>query len=499
MSLKRTIHTNSIFALPRNFLRYSTNRAAAPPPVALTTSEVKDDSTHTNPTEEGSALSRRFESLAEDALLSSPSRATTLASEDANAAAISDDLKRALADRIAAAEFTSQNAQAISIANLPSSASKHTRDLASARPWTGTESQEDAVLRMLVDANKPMKTKATPQTVVDLRPHNTFGPKPDRASRVAGARDRSLEYSISKDANLTADDKAQVRAMFRDRFQPGARPIATVSALMSLADQRIEDARARGQFNDIPRGKPRVEDHNAQSPFLDTTEYFLNKIIQKQEVLPPWVEKQQELLKEVNQFRTRIRQDWRRFVARGIATRGGTLEEQCQRAEEYAAAEARRVRLDKAAKRLQNGEDVPPEELVDDGACPREMFRDAEWEKVELKYNTLAIDNLNELCSSYNMMAPSVARKPMFVLSRELDRCFADVAPQVAGEIRERARQPLGPGTLRITSKARGSTLVEKLGVGEHHTAVVRDSDKPNYGFKDFWKDLFGRRKEASG
>lgn len=349
-----------------------------------------------------------------------------------------------------------------------------------------------------MDANKPLKMKATPQTVVDLRPHNTFGPKPDRATRVAGARDKSLEYSISKDANLTADDKAQVRAMFRDRFQLGARPVATVSALMSLADQRIEDARARGQFNDIPRGKPRAEDHNARSPFLDTTEYFLNKIIQKQEVLPPWVEKQQELVKAVSQFRTRIRQDWRRFVARGIAARGGTLEEQCRRAEEYAAAEARQVRLDKAAKRLQNGEDVPPEDLADVETGPREVFRDAEWEKKELKYNILAIENLNELCRNYNMMAPSVARKPMYVLSRELDRCFADVAPQAAEEIRERARQPLGPGTLRITTKARGSTLVEKLGVGEHHTTIVRDSDKPNYGFKDFWRDLFGR-KEASG
>jgi hypothetical protein len=162
MSLKRIIHTNPIFALPCNFLHYSTHRAAAPPE-ASSTSGAKDDSTQKNPTEEGSALSRRFEALAEDALLSSPGRASTLAREDTNSAAISDNLKRTLADRIASAEFKYQNAQAISIANIPSSASKLTRDLASARPWTGTEFQEDAVLRMLVDATKPLKMKATPQ------------------------------------------------------------------------------------------------------------------------------------------------------------------------------------------------------------------------------------------------------------------------------------------------------------------------------------------------
>lgn len=436
MSLKRAVHQ----------LRCYTSRPASGTAPKL-------------PPEDGSALSRRFEALAEDALLSSPSKAGALVS-----AAISEDLKSALADRIAAAEFKSQNAQAISAANMPASASKHARDLASARPWTGEESQEDAVLRMLVDARKPLKMKAVPQTVVDLRPHHAFGPKLDHARRMEGARDKSLEYSISKDANLGADEKAQVKAMFRDRFQPGARPVATVSALMSLADQRIEDARARGQFDNIPRGKPRVEDHNARSPFLDTTEYYLNKIIQKQEILPPWVEKQQELGRAVGRFRARLRQDWLRFVARRIASKGGSLEEQCRRAEEFAAAEARRLRLERTAN-------VSAEELVDDETGPRALFRDAGWEDAELKYNTLAIDDLNELCRAYNMMAPAVARKPLFSLQRELDRCFADVAPQVAQEIRERARRPAERGM------------------------AVCESGKPLHGFMGFWRDMFGRKK----
>lgn len=462
---------------------YSTK---APPPIKQNENDDKD---HDSP------MARRFAALAEDALLSSPNKAH----DPSTISAISDDLKQALAERIASAAFASENAQAISIAKLPPSASKHTRDLAAARPWGGEEAQEDAVLRMLVDAHKPLKSKPVPQTV-DLRPQFTFGPKPSREARVESARDKTLEYKTTKDYSLNDDERAQVRAMFRDRFQPGSRSVASVSALMSLADQRIEDARARGQFDDIPRGKPRVEDHNATSPYLDTTEYFLNKIIRQQEILPPWVEKQQELGRAVSNFRTRLREDWRRLVARNIASQGGTIEEQCRRADEYAEAEARRVRIYKAAKRLRLGEDVPPEELEeadpqklsrDPEAGPQKLFRDPNWEKAELKYNTLAVENLNQLTRSYNMMAPEVARKPIFTLEKELNRCFAEVAPLVATEIRDRARWPTGPGSLEITAKARNGGTAGK---GEHHQGVIHDSVKPNFGFKELWKGLFGRK-----
>ena len=171
------------------------------------------------------------------------------------------------------------------------------------------------------------------------------------------------------------------------------------------------------------------------------------------------------------------------------------MEEQCRRAEGFAAAEARRLRLGRAAKRISDGEDVPAVELADDEAGPRALFRDAGWENAELKYNTLAIDNLNELCRAYNIMAPAVARKPLFSLRRELDRCFADVAPQVAQEIRGRARRPVGPGKLGIARKPEGSALAEKLGMGEHRKVAVYESEKPLYGFMDFWRDMFGGKK----
>lgn len=469
-----------------------------PPENASTKNSTDGISSPPSPPQEEkhSALAQRLEDLAESAVLASPNNPHTTI--------LSDDLKTALERRIAAAEFSSEYSQSIAFANVPASAPKHSRDLAGATPWTGTESQEDAVLRMLTDSHKPLKHglrgKPSLQSVGSLWPKNTFQPPVVAGTRVARARDKSLEYSISKDKGLTPEERKQVKDMFKDRFEGpavgGGGSVASVSAIMSLADKRIEDARARGQFNDLPRGKPLEKDHMASSPYLDTTEYFLNKIIQRQEVLPPWVEKQQELNRTVDGFRQRLRGDWKRFAARSIAARGGTLEQQIKTAEKYAEAEARRVRLENFVRRIKNGEDVPTEEVEHASDGPKEVFRDATWEKTELSYNKLQIEHLNELTRSYNLVAPDMAKKPLFSLERELNKCFAEVAPQVASEIRERARRPKGS---MLNQGRRKDGWIGKLGIGEereYHQAVVYDSVKPNYGFKEFWRDIFGRKEK---
>lgn len=119
-------------------------------------------------------------------------------------------------------------------------------------------------------------------------------------------------------------------------------------------------------------------------------------------------------------------------------------------------------------------------------------FRDPQWEKTENAYHTLAIDELNSLTRSYNLMAPKIAQRPYYTLSRELARCFADVAPILADEIAQRARAP----TVKVEIIGhREGGIMEKFGTG--HVAKVRDEDiKKGYGFKEFWRDLF-RREEG--
>ena len=196
---------------------------------------------------------------------------------------------------------------------------------------------------MLDDSHKQLRTSARPPRIppkVNLRPKPKV--KATSADRLVNARDKTSIYAFSQQQDMTEEEREKLRKEMKERFTPGARPMPTsLQGLASLANERIEDAIARGQFKNITRGKGvnTERDHNANSPFLDTTEYFMNKIIQKQEIVPPWIEKQQELLKMTNSFRSRLRNDWRRHAARMISSTGGSVDEQIRRAKAYARAE----------------------------------------------------------------------------------------------------------------------------------------------------------------
>ncbi|TGZ85217.1 hypothetical protein EX30DRAFT_337605 [Ascodesmis nigricans] len=488
--------------------RHSSSKTSdnAPPPLSThldgqNPKKAESDSNGNDNEPPDSALKRRFESLSESASLSSPTRAHHAAADPANAPGFSEELKEALSHRLSSADFSNQHAQAISVSKMPSSAPKHARDVAAAPAWTGTESTEDAVLRMLVDAHKPLKPELRgglkqPPTLskipVDLRPKGMMAGKLPGSVRVGRAKEAAVDYAAGK--GLTEEEKDEVKQMLRERFMPEGRSgVATVQALMSLAEQRIEDAIARGQFKDLPRGKPLERDYNASSPFLDTTTYYLNKMIQKQEILPPWVEKQQELTKSTHTFRLRLHRDWLRFVSRLIASQGGTLDQQIAKAEEYAKAEKRRVKLEAITAKLSRSEELTSEEqewydadLSSPG--PTRLFRDPDWEKQEESFNNLSIKDINDLTRSYNLMAPELARKPYLTLERELKRCFASVAPEVAGELRRRAEKGINweedGGKAKEKAKKRG--LLESV--------EVLEDERPQFGFRELWKQWFRKK-----
>ncbi|OAL25814.1 hypothetical protein AYO20_10369 [Fonsecaea nubica] len=539
------------------------------------------------------AMSRRLAEMAEETMDTGSKSDRKLMHE----AGFSEELKKQLEERIAQTSGAAQNQQAASQINMPNAAGKGTRDIAGAEPWQGTENVHDSVLRMLDDSHKKLRS---PPRTTSLAPKVNLRPTPKKnisaADRLASARDKTSIYAISQQSDMTEQEREKWRKELKDRFSPGARPMPTsITGLTSLANERIEDAIARGQFKNISRGKGiNVErDYNANSPFLDTTEYFMNKIIQKQEIVPPWIEKQQELVKAVATFRSRLRSDWRRHAARSISSRGGTVDDQVRRAKGYALAEervnprpARRVEnissiasdgsltTVSVEERLAAGvpfeaaegeqveirvteqpaEDAPiagssidsppsaaaaaaeaavdtdtistvsetqastpspsPSPLPPSSPSPSSSmspspsspdqvlpmphpFRDPTWEQAELAYHTLAVANLNALTRSYNLMAPKIAQKPYYTLERELRRCFADVAPQLADAIRERSTRPPSKVT-RVVARSRGTTtggVLDRLGADEwtgHEGSIRDESDDKSYGFKQFWRDLFG-------
>lgn len=504
---------------------------------------------------EQGAMSRRLAAMSE-ANLEEGGRSARKAVEEAG---FDQDLKEELLAKISGANVRSQNQAAFSQAEITSAAGKGTREQAAAPSWTGTESVEDAALRMLTDAHKPIRGPAKiPFVANPARPPkrvDTGRPKqpPSSGTRLANARDRTSAYSYLKDDSLPKNERDRMRQELKERFTPAARQIpATLQGLSSLANERIEDAMARGQFKNLPRGQKIERDHNMSSPFLDTTEYFMNKIIQRQDIVPPWIEKQQELVSTAARFRGRLRNDWKRHAVRMIAARGGSLAMLVRRAEEYAAAEAivnpikkkvetlnavdkeghmSQIKLSGDLNTTSQGENIvdisvtekalnptskpsydaaippaessvsqqatsPPSVHATHPAPPNPSqppinntlrpFRDPDWERIEASYQQTAIDSLNSLTRSYNLMAPNLARKPYFNLERELRSCYADIAPELASALHERANAPRV--RVDVESIGKGAGLLEGLGKGGK--VRVYDERKPKYGFREFWRDF---------
>lgn len=500
-------------------------------------------------------MARRLSQLSEESL-ETGGRSARKAVEEAG---FSAELRQALEEKIAAAAFRHEHARAFAEVEMPSSAGRGTRDMAAATPWTGTESVADASLRMLSDAHKPLRRT---QRVSSSSSPPVAGPpksvdagrsrmRASAGARLANARDKTSIYSSLKDSEMTDKEREQRFRELKERFAPHARAVpATIQGLASLANERIEDAIARGQFKNLPRGQRIERDYNASSPFLDTTEYFMNKIIQKQDIVPPWIEKQQELVGTATKFRARLRNDWKRHAARMIASKGGSLHEQMQRAEAYAAAELLANPPTTKEETLHAADDAghisqislsgelsvpsasasapsltsePPAQITvtetpllgsstaDPSPTPQATleaatppsppsstpttisptphpFRDPTWESTENAYHTLTINHLNSLTRSYNLQAPDLAKKPYFNLARELNACYADVAPQLASAIRERAATP------RRSEDVLGfrpAGVVERF-AGE--AARVKDERRERqYGFREFWRDVWGR------
>ncbi|KAI0435882.1 hypothetical protein F4803DRAFT_567312 [Xylaria telfairii] len=466
-------------------------------------------------------MARRLQEATEEALLTG-GRAGRRAVEDAG---FSEELKERLLAKVKDAQFRSENAAAFAEVAMSTSAGEAARTIATSRPWTGQETTEDAVLRMLTDAHKPLKRelRGRPKTShlppVDMRMRQPAKSNPGH--RAANARDKASMYAglgmKESEVGLSEKERAALREEFRERFQPGARAMpTTLTGLASLASQRIEDAMARGQFKNIPRGKGVERDTRSDNPFIDTTEYIMNKMIKRQDIVPPWIEKQQELAKAAHVFRARLRNDWKRHAARAISSKGGSLEAQMERARQFTKAEKlhnpRKGDVDQMAIPTNSTDDVvmvktrqrtstssasaeesPEAEIstIEPEAILLQPFRDPAWLKIEQSYMELSIKNLNTLARSYNLMAPELAKKPYFNLERELNNCYADVAPLLADTIRDRATRP--PKPLAEAIGDRPGSILDRFG-NQGVKAKIYESKAPPYGFREMWRDLFSQQ-----
>ncbi len=76
----------------------------------------------------------------------------------------------------------------------------------------------------------------------------------------------------------------------------------------SLVEQRIQEAMARGDFNNLPgKGKPLDLSRN---PFLDPTLEPAWRLLQNAGFSPEWIEEDKEIRKELDAARERLRRAW---------------------------------------------------------------------------------------------------------------------------------------------------------------------------------------------
>ncbi|KAK0652764.1 hypothetical protein B0T16DRAFT_435345 [Cercophora newfieldiana] len=323
------------------------------------------------PDPEKGPMARRLEEVIEESLFTG-GRAGRRAVEEAG---FDEELKARLLSKLADAQFTSEHSAAL------------------AEAGTGEEATKDMVLRMLNDSRKTLapglRGKLNIPSLLVSAGH-----------RAASARDKAQAYAGLglKDVGLSDAERESVKKEFRERFQPGAR--ATLTGLAAL-------------IYDIPRGKGIKCDARADNPFIDT------------------IDKQQELLKAACVFQIKLRNDTRRYTARVITSRGGSLQEQMQRAEEN---------FNEILVLTNTIDDATPADLK--GQAPKDALEEAHPEVTERSYIELAVSNLNAITRLYNLIAPKLAKKLYFSLNRELENCFAEVAPEVANAIKERAVRP---------------------------------------------------------
>lgn len=177
---------------------------------------------------------------------------------------------------------------------------KHSKQLATEKPWSGTESGHNTSLRMILD----LKPKPKQRNLKD-------------GIRLLNAKELSFDYKEAKESpeSVVKKHDDNFREMYKERLLGPAMlinpnsPTTTLNMANTMSSAKINATinLATGRFNDENmakvRGKPLSREHLANAT---DTNYFVNQMLNKQDVLPPWVENQQNLNSDISNFRKNL-------------------------------------------------------------------------------------------------------------------------------------------------------------------------------------------------
>lgn len=176
-------------------------------------------------------------------------------------------------------KFQYENQRVLANLNFPSNVTNNqARDIAMSEPWTGQEPMKATALRMLEENNKPLKINS------DVK-------------KLSSAKTTILEHKLCKsEETKLVDEDSKFKEIYAERFTP----IGSFDKIMTIADARIEKAMREGQFKTVPRGNKL---HVEIGTYVDRTEHHLNNVLIKQNVTPPWIERQGETNSNIRGFK----------------------------------------------------------------------------------------------------------------------------------------------------------------------------------------------------
>lgn len=284
---------------------------------------------------------------------------------------------------------------------------RQSKDIALSKPWTGEEDAGDTSLRMLVDSvGKPTDRSATIQNNLGFTKavDQINEPRAVRASRrvrrkLEDAQDSVLKYQMDRGKEIEDSEQSEFRTLYAEKFTP----IGSFEKLRSLADQRIEDSRRRGGFDNLEdlRGKP------AQMPLLNQhvgrTEHHLNNMLVRQNITPPWIESQGRVNGDVTAFR---KEAYTRFENELIS---------CLRKRDILRPGASLGSITSA--------------IIDKFGSLENFIRTrwSHWKASQTAYFQNKTNSINSNLRSYNLQAPLSTQKLYLQTEREFTRVFKSI------------------------------------------------------------------------
>lgn len=262
------------------------------------TRHVRRYTTKPKPDDENSALAERFTAILENKLATSLTRLLT---DDPHLKTVYDKYKTDTR------EITRAKAYIKSEPRLATN--RHAKDIYESTPWTGTETTVDANLRMLVELKPKLKNSA----------NRIFTPPVSFRDKIVNAKEGSLDYQLKKDEQKSEQD--EFREMYKEKLLGpsmlfSSSSLTSVDFVNTLASSKINEyVNQRGQFDDPGmlhvRGKPLDPEHLKN---CTDTNYFMNQVLNNQEVLPPWIETQQNVDRTLVQLRKDLDDLWFKWI-----------------------------------------------------------------------------------------------------------------------------------------------------------------------------------------